>query len=142
MDDPERARRARVRLAIVDDHPGIVAALTEVLGALDDLAVVGVALDGVHAVRLCRLTHPDVVLMDLRMPRVDGVEATRRILAEWPAIRVVVITSSSDGRVEQALAAGAVSCVFKHEPNEAIVEAVRAAALMPGSAAGGVPSTQ
>ena len=131
MDEPPRAPGAPVRLAIVDDHPGVAAALTEMLGALDDVAVVGVALDGEHGVRLCRLTRPHVVLMDLSMPRVDGVEATRRILAERPGTRVVVITSSSDGRVEQALAAGAVSCVFKHEPNEVIVGAVRAAATVP-----------
>lgn len=142
MTDPDPVPGAPARLAIVDDHAGVLAALTEMLGGLDDIAVVGLALDGEHAIRLCRLTRPDVVLMDLSMPRLDGVEATRRILAERPGTRVVVITSASDGRVEQAMAAGAVSSVFKHDPNEAIVEAVRVAAAMRGSAIRGVPSTQ
>ena len=117
--------RSHVRLAIADDHPGVLAALTQMFGRLADVTVVGLALDGEHAVRLCRLARPDVVLMDLSMPGMDGVEATRRLAREQPGVRVVVITSASDGRVEQALAAGAVGVVMKYEPNEAIVAAVR-----------------
>jgi len=128
MPGSEHTQAAPVRLVIVDDHPGARAGLALLLGDLEDMDLVGLAVDGEDATRLCRRMRPDVVLMDLSMPRLDGVEATRRILSERPQTRVVVVTSGSAGRLAQARAAGAVACVLKHESEEVIIEAVRAAA--------------
>ncbi len=97
-----------IRVLIADDQRVVREGLTMVLGLLPDVDVVGAASDGREAVTLaCRL-HPDVVLMDLRMPRCDGVEATRLLRERLPAARVVVLTTYADDRsVLEALRAGA-----------------------------------
>lgn len=129
MPDSDQTRAAPVRLVIVDDHPGVRAGLAQMLGGLEDIELVGLAVDGEDATCLCRRMRPDVVLMDLSMPRLDGVGATRRIMSERPQTRVVIITSGSADRLAQARAAGAVACVFKHESEEVIIDAVRAAGM-------------
>ena len=117
------------RVLIVDDHHLVRAGLAGLLGAHEDLLVVGTANDGKQAVAMVVETHPDVILMDLSMPVMDGVEATRTILASTPEARIVVLTSFSDrARVSEALAAGAIGYLLKDcEPQE-LVGAIRAAA--------------
>ncbi len=119
---------------VVDDHQMVRAGLATLLESSSEVRVVGQAADGRQAVRAVVEFAPDVVLMDLSMPVMDGIEATRQVLAAAPATKVVVLTSFSDlGRVSEALAAGAVGYLLKDcEPPE-LLNAVRAAA------AGNVP---
>ena len=118
-----------ISVLLVDDHQMVRAGLDALLGATEDIRVVAQAGDGDQAVTEAARTYPDVVLMDLSMPGVDGVEATRRILAEQPEVKVVVLTSFSDrGRVSDALGAGAVGYLLKDcEPGD-LLAAVRSAA--------------
>ncbi|MCW2819877.1 MAG: liaR 5 [Marmoricola sp.] len=117
------------RVLVVDDHAMVRAGIAALLSSTEDLEVAGQAPDGEAAVAARAATQPDVVLMDLSMPVVDGVEATRRMVAEDPDVRVVVLTSFSDReRVADALEAGAVGYQLKDcEPAE-LLAAVRAAA--------------
>jgi DNA-binding NarL/FixJ family response regulator len=109
-----------IRVLIAEDHAMVRAGLTELLGNRDDIEVVGEAVDGAEAVERATELAPDVVLMDLSMPGVDGIEATRRIAAEVPDAHVVVLTSFSDReRILQAIDAGAVGYLLKDlEPAE------------------------
>src|SRR5690606_30579473 len=98
----------KISLLLVDDHPVVRAGLSGMLGAEDDLAVVGEAGGGDEAVALARKLRPDVVLMDLRMPGVDGAEATARIVAECPGTHVLVLTTyDTDSDIVRAVEAGA-----------------------------------
>jgi DNA-binding NarL/FixJ family response regulator len=116
-------------ILLADDHQLVRAGLASLLGSADDLQVIGQVADGQQALRLAADLAPNVVLMDLSMPVLDGVEATRRLLAAHPAAKVVVLTSFSDQpRVADALAAGAVGYLLKAcEPRD-LMAAVRAAA--------------
>jgi DNA-binding NarL/FixJ family response regulator len=114
---------------LVDDHALVRAGLAALLDAAGGIDVVGEAADGEQAVELARSTLPDVVLMDLSMPVLDGVAATRAILAERPATQVLVLTSFSDrDRVRDALAAGAIGYLLKDSTPADVVAGVRAAA--------------
>lgn len=118
-----------VRVLLVDDHQLVRSGLAGLLDAADGLTVVGQASDGAEAVERAREVAPDVVLMDLSMPGVDGVEGTRRLRDEVPEARVVVLTSFSDTtRVQEALAAGAVGYLLKDSEPRDLVAAVRSAA--------------
>ena len=118
-----------IRVLLVDDHRLLLAGLRSLLDAVDDVEVVGTAADGVEAVELADSLKPHVVLMDLSMPRMGGVDATREIVARHPDVQVVVLTSFSDqDLVLDAVAAGAVGYLLKDaEPGE-LVRGVRAAA--------------
>ncbi len=117
------------RVLLVDDHAMVRAGIAALLGVTDDLEVVGQAADGRAAVAAASECQPDVVLMDLSMPDMDGVEATRRILAEQPEVQIVVLTSFSDReRVSDALAAGAIGYQLKDCEPADLLAAVRAAA--------------
>jgi len=118
-----------IRVLLVDDHAMVRTGIATLLDATDDIEVVGQAADGAAAVAAVPESSPDVVLMDLSMPGVDGVEATRMILGDHPDVRIVVLTSFSDRvRVSDAMAAGAVGYQLKDcEPAE-LLAAVRAAA--------------
>lgn len=118
-----------IRMVLVDDHQILRVSLARLLGAEDDIDVVATAGDGVEAIRLVTEQRPDVVLMDLSMPGMDGVEATRRIMAGADPPKVVVLTSFSDReRILGALDAGAIGYLLKDsEPGE-LLRAVRAAA--------------
>lgn len=118
-----------IAVLVVDDHQMVRAGIATLLGATEDLVVVGQAGDGQEAVEAASATSPTVVLMDLSMPVVDGVEATRRILEATPDVKVVVLTSFSDReRVSEALAAGAVGYLLKDCDPSDLLAAVRSAA--------------
>ncbi|MBL7258942.1 response regulator [Paractinoplanes lichenicola] len=117
-----------IRVLVVDDQELVRAGVTLLLRTAGE-DVVGEAADGHEAVRLAERLRPDVILMDLRMPRVDGIEATRRILAAAPTTRVVMLTTfGEDAEVYGALRAGAVGYLLKDGAPEAMVDAVRRAA--------------
>jgi NarL family two-component system response regulator LiaR len=102
--------------------------LTTFLKVYDDLQLVGEAATGEAAIQLCRRLLPDVVLMDLVMPGVDGVEATRVIRRQFPAVQVIALTSfNEEGLVQSVLQAGAISYLLKDVSAEELVEAIRAA---------------
>ena len=114
---------------LVDDHRLVRAGLAALLASSDDIEVVGEAADGQQAIELAAQLHPDVVLMDLSMPVLDGVEATRRIVAHAPGTHVVVLTSFADHhRVTDAVAAGAVGYLLKDCDPQDVIGAVRSAA--------------
>ncbi|MDA8148237.1 MAG: response regulator transcription factor [Actinomycetota bacterium] len=118
-----------VRIVIADDQPLIRQGFAMILGAQDDLRVVGEAGDGVAAIARVRDEQPDVVLMDIRMPVMDGIEATRRLSAEGAASRVLILTTfGHDEYVVGALAAGAAGFVLKDATPEELVHAVRVVA--------------
>lgn len=117
-----------VRILIVDDHVIIREGLMTLLDAYADLEVVGTAETGAEALTICRKLKPDVVLMDLMMPDMDGVEATRAIRKECSEAQVVALTSSREDRyVRGVLEAGAVGYLLKNVKAEALANAVRAA---------------
>jgi len=138
---------------VVDDHAMVRAGLATLLEASADITVIGQATNGAEAVELARTLRPDVVLMDLSMPVMNGAEATRAVLAAVPTTSVVVLTSFSDReRVNEALTAGAVGYQLKDAEPADLLAAVRAAgaghapldprvarALLPSSASGGRP---
>ena len=118
-----------IRVVLADDHGIIRDGLGRLIASLDDVEVVGLASDGAEAVEQSRLTKPDVVLMDLDMPVLDGIEATRRVLAERPETAVIVLTAFSDRpRITGALAAGACGYLLKDVDAEGVAEGIRAAA--------------
>ena len=118
-----------IRLLVADDHAVVRTGLQHLVATFDDVELVGSAADGEEAVRLCEHAQPDVVLMDIEMPVLDGVEATRRIAAAHPDVAVVVLTSFSDReQILRALDAGAVGYLLKDAEPEELVKAVRAAA--------------
>ncbi len=117
------------RVLLVDDEPLVRVGFSMVLDAQDDLAVVGQAGDGARAVALARELRPDVVVMDVRMPGVDGVEATRRIVAEGLPSRVLVLTTFDlDEYAFAALRAGASAFLLKNAEPAELLRAVRAVA--------------
>jgi DNA-binding NarL/FixJ family response regulator len=118
-----------IGVLVVDDHAMVRSGLTVLIDGAADLQVVGEAADGRHAVELALETEPDVVLMDLSMPVMDGVEATRELLARRPESVVVVLTSFSDQpRVTEALKAGAVGYMLKDCDPRDLLAAIRSAA--------------
>jgi DNA-binding NarL/FixJ family response regulator len=118
-----------IRVLVADDHRLVRAGLISLIEADADIQVVGEAEDGRQAVAVAAATTPDVVLMDLSMPVMDGIAATRLLLAELPATRVVALTSFSDRqRVTEILAAGAIGYLLKDSRPDELLAAVRAAA--------------
>jgi DNA-binding NarL/FixJ family response regulator len=115
-----------IRVLIVDDHAIVRSGLTALLATTSDLQVIGEAVDGTEAVRMTAELRPDVVLMDLSMPGVDGVRATAAVLAEHPETHVLVLTSYSDQRwILDALGAGADGYLLKHAEPEVILSGIR-----------------
>jgi DNA-binding NarL/FixJ family response regulator len=115
-----------LRIVIVDDHPLMREGLRALVASMPDIAVVGEAGDGVSARREVQLTQPDVVIMDLHMPGINGVQATRRILASTPQTRVLVLTMFEDDEsVFAAMRAGASGYLVKGAQQDEIIRAVR-----------------
>ncbi len=117
-----------IRVLLVDDHAVVRSGLGAVLLAQDDLALIGEADNGQQAVTLCEKYRPDVVLMDILMPVMDGVAATKVIHEKWPDIRIIALTSYKEKEmVEGALKAGAMSYLIKNVTAEELVAAIRSA---------------
>lgn len=127
---PRVTPTGRVRVVVVDDHLVVRAGLGQLLDTVEDIELVGTATDGAEALEVVARTRPDVVLMDLSMPVMDGVEATKRLLAADPDSKVVVLTSFGDqARILAALDAGASGYLLKHATPDELFDAIRAAAV-------------
>jgi NarL family two-component system response regulator LiaR len=117
-----------IRVLLVDDHAMVRSGLAGFLMVYDDLELAGEAPGGEAAIAMCDRNEPDVILMDLVMPGVDGVEATRRIRARHPNTQVIALTSfKEDDLVQGALAAGAIGYLLKNVTADELAEAIRAA---------------
>ena len=117
-----------IRLLIVDDHTVVRQGLSMLFGTVEDIEVVGTADDGVLALNQVHALTPDVVLMDIGMPRLDGIEATRQIVTADPGARIVILTGDTDQtKVQQAVEAGALGYLLKDAEPEALFAAVRTA---------------
>jgi DNA-binding NarL/FixJ family response regulator len=118
-----------IRIVVADDHPVVRAGIVGLLSLDDGLEVVGEAADGAAAVDLAHALRPDVVLMDLRMPRLSGAEATARLAEELPDVRVLILTTyESDDDILGAIEAGASGYLLKAAPQEEIVAGIRSVA--------------
>jgi len=118
-----------ITILIADDHELTGMGIRQFLANQSDVEVVGMAVDGAMAVDLASELRPDIVLMDLVMPELDGVEATRRITAQLPGVRVLVLTSFSDReRILDAIDAGAVGYLLKDAPPDDLLRGIRAVA--------------
>jgi NarL family two-component system response regulator LiaR len=117
-----------IRVIIVDDHAIVRSGLANFLRAIDDLALVGETGSGAEALRLCDELHPDVVMMDLVMPEMNGVEATRAIHARYPDLPVLILSSfGDDDLIREALQAGAIGYLLKNASIHDMARAIRAA---------------
>jgi DNA-binding NarL/FixJ family response regulator len=118
-----------IRIVVADDQELVRAGVAAILEAEQDLTVVGTAADGAEAVGLIQAVRPDVALMDIRMPEVDGIEATRRLTSSDVATRILILTTfGADDNVLQALRAGASGFLLKDAPRQSLIAAVRAIA--------------
>ena len=119
----------KTRVVVADDHPVVRAGIVALLATTDDVDVVGEATTGLEAVELALQLEPDVVLMDLRMPGINGDEATAQILATKPAIRILVLTTyESDDSILTAIEAGASGYLLKAAPQEELLAGIRSVA--------------
>ncbi len=118
-----------VRVVVVDDHPLFVDGLRRLLGSVPDLELAGIATTGADALQIVEQTHPDVVLMDLHLPELSGIEATRYITASsYPAAVLILSMLDDDDSVFAALRAGARGYLVKGAPPEEVLQAIRATA--------------
>ena len=115
-----------IRIIIADDHALVRVGLATLLQFHKDLQVVGEAKNGEEAITLARKLRPDVIVMDLMMPVMDGLEATRHIHAELPEIRILILTSfGTSADVAHAINAGATGAIMKDSPNDELIRAIR-----------------
>jgi DNA-binding NarL/FixJ family response regulator len=118
-----------IEVMLVEDHPVVRAGLSELLSETNDIRVIGAAGNGVEALELLETLKPAVVLMDLSMPVMNGIEATRRIRADYPQLKVVILTSFSDQQgILEALDAGAIGYLMKDAEPDELFRGVRSAA--------------
>jgi two-component system, NarL family, response regulator LiaR len=116
----------RIRVMLVDDHNVVRSGLAAFLRAYDDLELIAEARNGAEAVSLCKRQMPDVILMDLMMPEMDGIAATRAILADHPGVRIIAMTSfEQEELVHGVLAAGAISYLLKNVSADELARAIR-----------------
>jgi two-component system, NarL family, response regulator LiaR len=117
-----------IKVMIVDDHPIVRDGLKNMLLAFDDLQLAGEAGDGNEALACCRQNQPDVILMDMYMPRMDGIAATRAVLANYPQMKIIMLTSFvQDNAVQTALEAGATGYLLKNAAINTLAESIRKA---------------
>jgi NarL family two-component system response regulator LiaR len=117
-----------IKVMIVDDHPVVRDGLKNMLLALDDLTLCGEAENGKAALACCREITPDVILMDILMPEIDGIQATRAILEEYPQVKILVLTNyPKDDLIQDALEAGAIGYLLKNSSMHSLANAIRAA---------------
>ena len=117
-----------IRVMVVDDHEFVRSMMCELVDGTDDMQVVGEAPDGAQALAVAQKTGPDVVLMDLSMPVMNGIDATREVTASMPDVRVIVLTTSTNGQdVHDAAAAGAIGFLSKGADPDDVLDAIRAA---------------
>jgi DNA-binding NarL/FixJ family response regulator len=117
----------KIRIVCVDDHPIVRDGLASIFGLQPDIELIGAAESGAQALNLARQLHPDVILVDLRLPDMSGHELTRQILAHSPQARIIVLTSfEGDADIERALSAGARGYVVKGIVREELLGAIRA----------------
>ncbi len=115
-----------IQVMLVDDHNVVRSGLATFLRAYDDLELVGEAKNGLEALNLCRKKKPDVILMDLMMPEMDGIAATRAILADYPEIKIIAMTSFEEEELVQGvLSAGAMSYLLKNVTADDLAKAIR-----------------
>ncbi len=118
----------KIRVLLADDQDIIRTGLTIILNHQPDLEVVGQAADGVEAVELTKKLQPDVILMDIKMPRLNGIQATRQIMTAMPRTQIIILTTyDTDDWVFDGIRAGAVGYLLKDAPGENLAEAVRGA---------------
>jgi DNA-binding NarL/FixJ family response regulator len=118
-----------IQVMLVEDHKVVRAGLEELLAGTADIEVVGIAANGLEATELAAELAPDVILMDISMPELDGIEATRRIVAKDSGARIVILTSFSDReRILEALDAGAIGYLLKDAEPDELFRGIRAAA--------------
>lgn len=116
-----------IRILLADDHPLVRRGLVSLINATEDFELAGEAAHGLDAILMTERARPDVVLMDLQMPRLNGVHATSAICRKMPAVKVLILTSfNEEDKVQQALDAGAAGFMLKTSTSEELVEAIRA----------------
>lgn len=117
-----------IKVMLCDDHVVVLAGLQQLVSTFNGIAVIATVRNGYEALDAVARVVPDVILMDLQMPELDGVAATRRIRLEYPTVQIVILTSFSDrGRIESALDAGAVGYLLKDATPDELESAIRAA---------------
>jgi NarL family two-component system response regulator LiaR len=117
-----------IRVMLVDDHNVVRSGLATFLNAYEDLELVGEAKNGIEALDLCRIRKPDVILMDLLMPEMNGIEATRAILKDYPETKIIAMTSfDEDELIHGVLSAGAISYLLKNVTSDELANAIREA---------------
>jgi two-component system, NarL family, response regulator LiaR len=120
------AEQDTIKVLVVDDHPVVRDGLRTMLLAFDDLDLIGEAQNGKSALAFCHENTPDVVLMDIMMPGMDGIQATRAILEQHPSVKVIILTSYvEDDLIQEALQAGAIGYILKNTAIDALADAVR-----------------
>jgi NarL family two-component system response regulator LiaR len=122
------SEQAPIKVVIVDDHPILRHGIKTMLFTFDDISVVGEAGNGLEALARCQDTKPDVMLMDVVMPGMNGVETTRAVLKQCPQVKIIMLTSfPNQGLVQEALEAGAVGFLLKDAPIDTLGDAIRSA---------------
>ena len=128
VNDMPDSTSSSIRVMIVDDHAMVRRGLVTFLKVFDDLQLAGEAESGEDAIRLCAEVLPDVILMDMVMPEMDGATATRMILQQFPQVKIIALTSYKEGDlIKDALEAGAIGYLFKNIPVDEIAHAIRTA---------------